>query len=477
MSTAKFGAGTAASAPTKSEGAAFDAPREEARLLERCDALVDAARAAGADEAEAYGSRSESIAVRFEKGDLKLAQVDDGATAGLRVFRERRLGFASTNQGDAASIQGTVRDALALSKFAPPHEANVLPTPRPIPAHASLAQRSISDLSVDAVVDLGVSMLDRVRATDPRISIDSASCELSRVTHAVRTSGGARAAESDAMLSFSLFGMAIDGEDVGGFHYGGDALRSYAEIEPALRALIEEFTSVTLGNLASGKAESYQGPVLFSPDALLELFVSPLVSAASAIAVQRGRSALAGKVGTPVAFEGLDLIDDPTDRELAGAGAFDREGQPAVRTPIVTRGVLAGYLYNGYAAAVEGRASTGHALGGPRSVPGLGPHALVVSPGRGGSRADMERALGRGLFVQRFSGTVDPASGDFSGVAKSARWIENGRVVRPVKETLLSGNAFALWKRFVALSSTSERCSGSSRAPYALVDGVNVTAG
>jgi PmbA protein len=110
-------------------------------------------------------------------------------------------------------------------------------------------------------------------------------------------------------------------------------------------------------------------------------------------------------------------------------------------------------------------------------VPGLSPHAVVVGAGTGGTRADLERALGRGLYVQRFSGTVDPASGDFSGVAKSARWIEGGVPVRSLKETLLSGNAFALLKKIVALSSRSERCSGSARAPYAIVDDISVTAG
>jgi PmbA protein len=462
---------------TRAEPAAFDTAREEARVLERCDQLVDAARQSGADEAEAYGSRAETIAVRFEKGDLKLTQVDDGATTGLRVFREKRLGFSSTNQGDAASLAATARDALALSASAPPHPANVLPAPRAIEKRATLADPSIHSLGVDEVVDLGTRLIARVRSRDPRISIDNASCEVTRVSHAIRTSGGVRASESDALLSFSVFGMAIDGTDVGGFHYGGDALRHARGIEHALSELIEEFTSVTLSNLGAGRAESYKGPVLFAPDALLELFVAPLLSASSAIAVQRGRSALAQKLGQSIAFEGLDVVDDPTDVELAGAGSFDREGQPTQRLALVSRGVLQTFLYNGYAAAVEGRASTGHASGGPRSVPGLAAHSVVVGAGVGGTRADMERALGRGLFVQRFSGTVDPASGDFSGVAKSARWIENGVVTRPVKETLLSGNAFELLRRILALASTTERCSGSSRAPYALVDGVSVTAG
>jgi predicted Zn-dependent protease len=85
--------------------------------------------------------------------------------------------------------------------------------------------------------------------------------------------------------------------------------------------------------------------------------------------------------------------------------------------------------------------------------------------------------MGRGLYVHRFAGSVDPASGDFSGVAKAARWIERGAVVRSVKETLVSGNAFALLAGGVQLSSTVERVMGTARIPWALVDGLSVTAG
>ena len=102
---------------------------------------------------------------------------------------------------------------------------------------------------------------------------------------------------------------------------------------------------------------------------------------------------------------------------------------------------------------------------------------MVVAPGTGGDPQAMLAGLGRGLLVQRFSGSVDPASGDFSGVAKSARWVEGGVVVRPVRETLISGNAFDLLEKICALSSQAESLMGSGKAPWALVDELSVTAG
>ena len=51
---------------------------------------------------------------------------------------------------------------------------------------------------------------------DDRLATEKASLSLNRGASAVFSSAGARAAESDAAISLSLFGMAIDGDDVGG---------------------------------------------------------------------------------------------------------------------------------------------------------------------------------------------------------------------------------------------------------------------
>ncbi len=466
----------AAHAPLR-DGASFDPASEQARLLERCEQLVEEAVRNGADEAEAFASYSQVARVDFEQGDLKLGKVDEGSSIGLRVFADSKLGFSATNQTDVASLRQTAQDACTLAGFSVPDEANRLPAPRPLERRPLLVSPAVARLGIAEVVARGRDFVNRIAQRDARISLDKADLSVSRSSLAIASTSGIRTSESDAAVSVSAFGMAVDGADVGGFDYWGDAVRDLSRLDAAVHETVERFCDAVLGNLGAAAAETYTGPVLFGPSAFVSVFVAPLLSAASAIAVQRGRSALKGKLGERVADPLLTIVDDATDVELGGVCSFDREGQPTTRFSLVEGGVLRSYLYNGYAAQVEQRASTGHAAGGARSVPGLGTHAIVVAPGAGGSRDDLLRALGRGLFVQRFSGTVDPASGDFSGVAKSARWVEGGAIVRSLKETLISGNAFELLGRLATLSSTSERLFGATRAPFAIVDGVSVTAG
>jgi PmbA protein len=457
----------------------FDLAAAEAAAAKRATDLVDRALAAGADQAEAIVTQGQSVEVAFESGDLKQTAVDEGATLGLRVFKDRRMGFACTNQTDGAALGGLAKDALQLAGFSPADEANLLAEIAPSEAGEgeSLVHPSLAGLPIDQVVARATTFIAQATGVDDRLRTDKASLSFSRAATAVASNAGAAARESAAAISLSLFGMAIDGDDVGGFDYWGDFVRDLADLQAVQDASIERYASAALGNLGAGAAESYHGPVLFSPAAFQDVFLGPLVSASSAIAVQRGRSALKDKLGAVVAHSSVTVFDDPADTRLGGATRYDREGVPATRFSLVKDGVLQGYLYNGYAARVDGVASTGHGAGGARAVPGLGPHALHMLPGDGGDAGDLRRQLGRGLMVQRFSGSVDPASGDFSGVAKSARWIEGGEQVRPVRETLFSGNAFDLLGKVLAISSQSEVVMGGCRVPWVLVDGVSVVAG
>ena len=455
----------------------FDAKEHERQLRQRANALLESASRAGGEQSEAFCVYRESINIAYEHGDLKLAEVAEGASSGLRVLKAGRMGFAASNQSGAQDIARLASDALELARIAPQDEHNCLAEQGREPRPAPPLDPELASLPIEAVTEAARLLLERAQAVDPRLSVDSASLGLTRSAAAVVSSRGIEVSESEAALELSLFGMAVDGEEVGGFDYWSARSCEYAQLDAIIESSVEQFTRAALGNLGAGVAQSYRGAVLFSPAAFADIFIAPLVSAASAIAVQRGRSALAGKIGQRIADEGLSITDDPSDRMLSGACTFDREGVAAEPFAILTEGVLQGWLYNAYAAHVDGVASTGHALGGTRGAPGLGPHAIRVAGGRGGDADALRGQLGRGLVVGRFSGTVDPASGDFSGVAKSARWVEAGEQVRSVRETLISGNAFELLAGKLALSDRAEVVMASLRAPWALIDGVSVTSG
>jgi len=458
-----------------------DATAQQAELERRAELLIEAARAAVAEEVEVCARSGRSLSAKVEKGDLGQVQSDEGATCGLRVMLEGRLGFASTNQASDAALQTMAAEAVTIARLSPPDEANVLSEPTPVDTDALMGPRvdpALAAIGVREVVEGAQGLADAALGRDPRLSVDQASFSAVSGGTLLVSTRGVHQFDFDAALSLSLMALAVDGEETGGFDYRGVAVRDKADLPGELDRIAGEVAVSCIGNLGARAGQTYQGPVLFAPGALQSAILQPLLGSASAIAVQRGRSALADRLGDQVA-PGLNIVDDPTDRRSMGARAFDREGLAATRFELLEDGVLRGFIHNGYSAAVDGAVSTGHAQGGARGVPGLGFHALVIGPSSAEAAADeaaLIGALGRGLYIQRFSGSVDAASGDFSGTAKSARWVEGGEVRHAVQEVMISGNAFEILSRGLEMSQRLERLGGSSQICWGLGDGISVTA-
>ena len=444
----------------------YDPLANEAEIVLLAEDLLGEAERAGAAGAEVFAARTQAIHVRYQKGDFELTQVDERTELGLTVVHEHKTGFASTNRSTANELRRTAEAATELARLtlADPHADLV--EPGPPPARMRLVHPELASWTLEQCVARAKELVERTLAIDRRLSLDRASLDLTRVDGRARARRHACSSDVGSPATSSAWRSTAP--------TSGASTRARAGAILVLGrqagACAKRFAEIALGNLRTGSAESYRGPVLFSPQAFLAVFVAPLVSAASALAVQRGRSALAGKLGMQIASSELTVADDPLDPELHGARVRSRDADASSRARASSRASSA------TAARRRARASTGHASGG-HSLPGLGAHALTVSGGSGGTPDALMERMGRGLYVQRFSGSVDPASGDFSGVAKAARWIEHGAPARSVKETLVSGNAFALLAGHAHLSSTVERVMGSARVPWALIDGLSVTAG
>ena len=63
----------------------------------------------------------------------------------------------------------------------------------------------------------------------------------------------------------------------------------------------------------------------------------------------------------------------------------------------------------------------------------------------------------------------------FSGVAKAATLIKDGKLDRPVTGTLIAGNVFEVLKNLSGVSSETERTFAAT-LPYLRLEGISVTA-
>jgi PmbA protein len=193
---------------------------------------------------------------------------------------------------------------------------------------------------------------------------------------------------------------------------------------------------------AVDKASRSQSPRSLEPGEYTVVLEPPAVSAILLFAayqgfgareVEEGSSFLCGRIGERALSESVTIWDDAANELLAGL-AFDGEGTPKRRVPLVERGVLGQPVTDRTWANKRGTQSTGHAQPQPSSQ-GPMPANLVVARGDS-SLEELIEGVERGLLVSQlhYVNAIDPKELLLTGMTRNGTFlIEGGRVQTAVK--------------------------------------------
>jgi predicted Zn-dependent protease len=226
---------------------------------------------------------------------------------------------------------------------------------------------------------------------------------------------------------------------------------------------VSEIDAVALADRAVEKALRSRDPqawspgaydVVLEPAAVADLLQEMNYISFGALALQEGRSFLAGRMGTRIWADGITIRDDPYHPLHLGT-PFDGEGIPTVPVTIVERGVARQVVYDRRTAAKEGRDSTGHGLPYPNT---FGPVAgnLVLEGGES-TLPDLISGVERGLLVTRvwYTNIVDPKAVTVTGMTRDGLFaIERGRIGRAVGHFRFNQDLVEMFRRVDGMTSS-----------------------
>lgn len=154
-------------------------------------------------------------------------------------------------------------------------------------------------------------------------------------------------------------------------------------------------------------------------------------------------------IGKKVGSEILSIVDSG---EIAGSGfcPFDDEGTRAGRTMLIKQGHLHGRLHCAQTAAELQENTTGNARAvGFEFEPIVRMTCTFIEPGKS-SKEDLFREVKRGIFID----TVKHGSGmsTFTLAPSMAYLIEDGKIIRPVKFSVITGNVMKTLDKIEAVS-------------------------
>lgn len=404
------------------------------------EALLDAARKAGAETADAIVIEGTSVSVDVRGGTLEHAERAEGMDLGLRVLIGRRQACVSSSDARPETLANMAERAIAMAREAPEDPWAGLADPAQLSAWRDGAGLELHDPAPEP--DPAMLQDDACRAEAAALAvrgisqIDVASASYGRrLVHLAATNGF-----SGGYLrsSRSVACVAITGEGTGMERDWASEGRIFQADLPSAESVGTQAGERTVARAGARKPPSGTFPVLYDERVAASL-IGHLVSAINGTAIARGSSWLRDALGQQVLPAGLSLTEDPHRRRISGSRPFDAEGLPTARRLLVADGVLQGWVLDLATARKLGLESTANASRGPSAPPSPSLSNLALTEGAQ-SRDDLIRDMGTGLLVTSLIGaTINPTTGDYSRGA-SGFWIEGGEIKYPVNECTIAGN-------------------------------------
>lgn len=427
-------------------------------MMEICRDYLTALKKAGAEKTQCILTNSERHVMTFEAGRISMFRTSRGFEAVLSAVANGRWGSSSSSALDAAGIESAAGETLSA-------------------AAASVADsaRDITPLGTAGSLDNGVTgpdagkMFDRlsefisdIRLRYPCLKFRTAHLSFSEEKRVFSNSLGLSLEARTGLYELLLiFCSAAEGRTSNFNHFIGCArdlakpLMSWGGVDRLFEQSAEHMAARPL----EGK---FLGDIVVSPECLWDFLSFVTNDAVRDNKIISGTSAYKGRMGERIAHQDFTLRSMPAADLMAAAYPVTKEGERAENTDIIECGVLKNCLLSRYAAAKTGL----------KHVRSDG-ECYVVEPGKS-ELGELIASVKKGLLVTRFSGATPNEMGDFSGIAKNSFYIENGRVLFPISETMISGNVPEMLRCIAGIS--RERInSGYSIYPWISFSGINIS--
>jgi PmbA protein len=416
---------------------------DQSALLDRAERLVKAARAAGADTADAVAVRGVSLSIEIRDGAVEESESSEGDDMGLRVLVGRRSAVVSTNDMSDSGTAALAERAVAMARVAPDDKYAGL-------ADESELAREFPDLDLIDRALPTVAELEQLarRAEEAGLAVKgvaksggaSASAGIGGMV--LVTSHGFRGAYLGSSHGVSMTAIAGEGT-------GMERDYDYSSVRHASDLESPEKIGRTAGERAIArvnprKVTTRKVPVVFDTRVASSL-VSHLASAVNGASIARKTSFLKDKMGEKLFAAGIRIIDDPLRKRGLRSHPFDGEGVAGKKLALIDDGVLRSWILDCATARELGLKTTGHASRGVSSVPS--PSASNVHLEAGTLSPDELIAdIKDGFYVTDMIGMgVNMVTGDYSRGA-SGFWIENGKRTYAVSEVTIAGHLFDIFR-------------------------------
>jgi PmbA protein len=439
---------------------------DQSRLVDTAAKLVEAAKRAGADAADAVAFRRIGLSVDIRNGAVEETGRSEGDELALRVFIGNRHASVSTN--GLSPADELAERAVAMARVAPEDRfAGLAPADRLARSFPELDLLDSEIPSVEALIERATRAEGAALAVPGVSKSGGSSAGWSLAGAVLVTSHGFTGSYLGSRHSMSA--TAIAGEGTGMERDYDSASKIHAADLPDPAEIGRKAAERAVRRLNPTQMPTGNSTVVYDPRVAVSL-LGHLSGAVNGAAIARKTSFLQKALGEAIFAPGIRITDDPHRIRGLASRPFDGEGVASAPFDLITDGVLQRWFLDSATARELGLETNGRAVGG-----GSNPHPsatnLTLLPGAQSPEA-LIADIGEGLYVTELIGHgANGVTGDYSRGASGYR-ITGGKLAEAVSEITIAGNMREMFRRLIPASDLEYRYAFN--APTVAIEGMMI---
>ena len=450
---------------------AIDFDEENKQLLEE---IISHGLSLGADFVEIFLENTDNISVLVEEDFITSVSPSFGRGAGIRIFKDKRDGFVSTNDLSRKGLISSITQAIEML------DINSTTIKR-FEGLENLRDYSIRKNTwletIPTVNEIGEKLLSSTNflKKEEKVNVRKGSYARNWQKVIIASSDGTFAKDIRLHQTVGLNVIALDKQyrSSGSRRFGSsDSPHEFKNWnhEEAANEVLES----SMNMLYADYVDACQKPVVLANKFGGVIFHEACGHLLETTQIERGTTPFANKLNKKIAHEAVTAVDEGVSSGSFGSLSVDDEGMEPEKSVLIKEGILKKFISDRAGEMRTGHRRTGSGRRQNYSFAAASRMRNTFIAKGNYSKDELISSISDGLYCKSMGGGSVGATGQFNFAVEEGYLIKNGKLTKPVKGATLIGEATEVMPKISMCGNDLELAPGFCGS---ISGSVNVTVG
>ncbi len=450
---------------------AIDFDEENKQLLEE---ILSHGLSLGADFVEIFLENTDNISVLAEEDFITSVSPSFGKGAGIRIFKDKRDGFVSTNDLSRKGLISSITQAIEMLDINPT-------TIKRFEGLENLRDYSIKKNTwletIPTINEIGEKLLSSTNflKKEEKVNVRKGSYARNWQKVIIASSDGTFAKDIRLHQTVGLNVIALDKQyrSSGSRRFGSSdsphEFKNWNHEEAA-----NEVLDSSMNMLYADYVDACQKPVVLANKFGGVIFHEACGHLLETTQIERGTTPFANKLNKKIAHEAVTAVDEGLSSGSFGSLSVDDEGMEPEKSVLIKDGILKKFISDRAGEMRTGHKRTGSGRRQNYSFAAASRMRNTFIAKGNYSKDELINSINDGLYCKSMGGGSVGATGQFNFAVEEGYLIKNGKLTKPVKGATLIGEATEVMPKISMCGNDLELAPGFCGS---ISGSVNVTVG